>query len=59
MANEAQPTVWRVFLPLVPWAFVLFLVYAGLRPFGVGWLAPVVTVVCVALVLLYARVARH
>ena len=57
MARVSQPALWRLFLPLAPWMLLFLLLYAALRPFGMGWVAGVVTGALVALLLVYLRFA--
>jgi hypothetical protein len=59
MPDPAQPRLWRVFLPLAPYALFFLLTYAVLRPLGLGWAAAVVTLGAAALVLVYVRMNRR
>ena len=59
MDKRAQSELWRVFLPLAPWGVTLLLLYAVLCPFGFGWVAPIVTLGCMALLLVHGWVVRR
>jgi hypothetical protein len=58
--DQNQPQLWRVFVPLLPWAVIFAAVYLTARPFGFGWIAFVVTLLPMgALYVLEARRRRH
>ncbi len=51
--------VWRVFVPLVPYAVLLVVLYVALRRYGLAWLAWLIVGVLMGGVLLYAWFCRR